>query len=106
MSSHEYETEVKRRMDHNIWPQLTRARRAGIRETDYPQLPDDPVPGEYHCTECDLRVTVGPSGREYGHRPYYYNSKRGPCPRRPDRLLSETGREYLEQAREEPVCGD
>ena len=23
MSSHEYETEVKRRMDHNIWPQLT-----------------------------------------------------------------------------------
>lgn len=35
-------------------------------------------PGEYRCPDCGRRVTVGPSGIEYGH------SERPPgCPRRP-----------------------
>ena len=50
-----------------------------------PPLPDDPEPGEYRCPVCTDPVTVGESGREYGHR----TARRGgPCPRRPTDLLT------------------
>lgn len=60
---------------------------------DHPRLPIQPDPGEYFCPFCNCRVTVGKSGREYGHAPYYHPN--GPCRRRPKDLLSDLGLERL-----------
>lgn len=40
--------------------------------------------GEYRCPECGRQVTVGPSGREYGHeRGANETGSQERCPRRP-----------------------
>lgn len=75
--------------------------RAGVNPENHPMLPPvcgDIEPGEYQCGACYLRITVGPSGREYGHRPYgYYQRGDPPCPRRPTELLTEMGLEALDE---------
>lgn len=68
-------------------------RGSGVNPDVYPELDDRPEPGEYQCPECRSRVTVGPTGREYGHRPTHF--KDGPCPRRPREFLTEHGRRLL-----------
>lgn len=74
---------------------LSRRIIAGIDADTYPELPprqEVDRPGEFQCPECSLRVTVGPSGTEYGHRPYGYNYQgQLPCPRRPTKMLTELG---------------
>lgn len=67
-----------------------------INATVYPDLPDDPEPGEYQCGLCGCRVTVGPSGNEYGHARSEHNvtdsneEREAPCPRR-DSSLNPAG---------------
>lgn len=52
---------------------------------DRPPLPpegDRPEPGGYRCQICNLAVTVGPTGTEYGHMAAGSGDTER-CPRRP-----------------------
>ena len=54
-----------------------------VRAQSYPELPDDPQPGEYQCPECRCRVTVSETGRVYGHSKGSGCGGQRRCPLRP-----------------------
>lgn len=61
-----------------------------ITPQNYPDLPEDPDPGEYQCGDCGARVTVNSDGREFGHkRSYSSGQDHEDCPRR-DPALNPT----------------